>query len=93
MLEFLGGKHGVWGAAAAGVVAPTLSTYPIVQDLWQQKAVSLGVVMSVVVSTRLLNIQSVLFFLPFLGWQLTLISIGVGIALTIVFVSITKIIG
>jgi len=90
IIEFLNGKHGLWGSAGAGIIVPTLSTYPIVQDLWQKGAAPLSVIFSIILSTRLINFQSTLFFFPFLGWELTALFTGVSMTVVVLFVLAAK---
>jgi hypothetical protein len=84
--EYLNGQHGIWGAAAAGIFAPTMSSFPFMEKLWGEGKAPLGVVLSVVISARLLNFQNILYFIPFLGSGLTAISIGVGLLIMAVFI-------
>jgi hypothetical protein len=93
VLEFLNGKHGVWGSAGAGILAPQLTVYPEAEKLWRGGAASLGVIFTIVLATRLLNFQSVLFFLPFLGWNLTLMFGGVSVVIIILFGCLAKALG
>ena len=88
--QFLKGKHGVWGSVGAGVVMPTIGTYPVIQDLWNKGILSYGNLALVLLTGRLLNFQTALFFLPFLGLQLTLLSIAFGGLVIITLLLITK---
>jgi uncharacterized membrane protein YraQ (UPF0718 family) len=90
VVEFLNGRHGVWGSTGAGIITPTLSVYPVVQELWQKGLAPIGVILSVIITARLLNFQTILFFLPFLGWELTLISIGTSTVVVIFFVLVIE---
>lgn len=96
VIDFLNGKHGIWGAAGAGMIAPTMSAYPVVQGLWQAGTAPIGVLLTIILTSRIINFQTVMFFLPFLGWRLTLISMVVGagvIASFILAVNIITLIG
>jgi hypothetical protein len=90
VLEFLNGKHGIWGSTGAGIITPTLSAYPIVEELWRKGLAPIGVILSIILTTRLLNFQTMLFFLPFLGWNLTIIFAGVSVVIILLFVCIAR---
>jgi hypothetical protein len=83
VLEFLNGKNGVWGAVAAGMVTPSMSAFPIVEKMWAAGQVPLAVIIPVIIASRLLNLQMMLFFLPFLGMELMLITSAAGVVLLV----------
>ncbi len=87
---FLKGKHGLWGSIGAGIVMPTMGSFPVVTDLWNKGILSYGSLALILLAARLINFQTVLFFLPFLGWQLTLISVGIGGIVIVTAVAVTK---
>lgn len=72
--EFLNGDHGTLGAMGAGVLAPSMSSYPIIHNLWQAGGISALTLFGFFLASRLLNFQMVLFYLPFFGWELTLLT-------------------
>jgi uncharacterized membrane protein YraQ (UPF0718 family) len=90
VVGYLNGKNGIWTSAGVGVVTPSLSAFPIAQDLWEKGLAPLGVILAVIVASRLLNVQTMLFFLPYLGWKLSLVSIAASIAVVVVFVFAVK---
>lgn len=90
--EYLAGTHGVWGATLAGILAPTMSSFPFMEELWRAGKAPIGTVLAVVIGARLLNFQNILFFLPFLGAELTAVSIGVGLLIMGLFVPVTYVI-
>jgi hypothetical protein len=91
IVPFLKGKHGIWGSVGAGIVMPSMGSFPVVTDLWNRGILSYGSLALILLATRLINFQTVLFFMPFLGWQLTLISVGIGGAVILLAVLVTKI--
>jgi hypothetical protein len=87
--EFLGGTHGIWGAFGIGIVIPNMSGYTEVEKFWNAADLPLKVVLAgFFVSSRMLNLQTSIFFLPMLGPRLSLIMFGIclviGIAVVLV---------
>lgn len=82
--EFLSGAHGIWGAYGIGIVIPNMSGYAQVDKLWSDGGTALRIALvGFFISSRMLNLQTSLFFLPILGWRLSGIMYGVCLCIGI----------
>lgn len=83
--EFLSGGHGIWGAFGIGIVIPNMSGYTQVDKLWINGDTVLRIALvGFFISSRMLNLQTSLFFLPILGWRLSGIMYSVCLLIGII---------
>jgi hypothetical protein len=91
--QFLRGAHGIWGAFGIGIVVPNMSGYSQVDQLWSESGLLLKFsLVGFFLSSRMLNLQSSLFFLPILGWKLSGIMYGVCFVVALVCTAAIQII-
>ncbi len=82
--RLIDGSYGIWGALGIGVFAPSLSGYPEVERMWDNPAISRLPLITYFISSRIVNLQTSLFFIPFLGWRLSAIMFSVCLTLCVV---------
>ncbi len=90
--KLIDGSYGLWGALGIGIFAPSLSGYPEVERMWDNPAVSKLPMYAYFVASRTVNLQTSLFFIPFLGWRLSAVMFGVCMAVCVALTLVLQII-
>lgn len=78
MASLAGGKGIVATWFSSFLIPGSMTSLPVVKDLWEQGA-SKPALISFVLSSRLVSVWLIMMFVPMLGWRLAMIQYGFAI--------------
>lgn len=89
--SLLKNSDNIWQTIFASIITPVINSGPIIREHFLNGELAFGYFVALSIAIRVLNVQSMLWMFPIIGWELTLCSMIVGGGIVVIITFLTKI--